>query len=118
MPTDPYERAQVLQWQFFEQYDHEPNVAVARFWLTKAIDVVPDQLEAKQAGGYRALDAMERHLDDRTFLVGERYSIADISLYAYTHVAGEGGFDLEGYPAIRAWIDRVANQPGHVTIEA
>ena len=117
-PQDPYERAQVLQWQFFEQYDHEPNVAVTRFWLTKGIDVAPEQLEAKQAAGYRALDAMERHLAARTFLVGERYSIGDISLYAYTHVAAEGGFELGGYPAIRAWLGRVAAQAGHVTIDA
>jgi glutathione S-transferase len=117
-PTDPYERAQVLQWQFFEQYDHEPNIAVARFWLTKGIDVAPEQLEAKQAAGYRALDAMERHLVARTFLVGERYSIADISLYAYTHVAGEGGFELGGYPATRAWLGRVADQPDYVGIDA
>ena len=117
-PAEPYERAQVLQWQFFEQYDHEPNVAVARFWLTKGIDVTPEELETKQAAGYRALEAMERHLAARTFLVGERYSIADISLYAYTHVAGEGGFDLGGYPAIRAWLGRVADQPGYVGIDA
>jgi glutathione S-transferase len=117
-PSDPYERAQVLQWQFFEQYDHEPNIAVRRFWLTKGIEVEPDQLEAKRTGGYRALDAMERHLSARTFLVGERYSIADISLYAYTHVAHEGGFDLGGYPAITAWLDRVSAQPGHVPIDA
>jgi glutathione S-transferase len=118
VPSDPYERAQVLQWQFFEQYDHEPNIAVRRFWLMKGIQVEPDQLEAKRTGGHRALDAMERHLGARTFLVGERYSIADISLYAYTHVADEGGFDLDGYPAITAWLDRVAAQPGHVPMDA
>ena len=118
VPTDRYERAQVLQWQFFEQYDHEPNVAVARFWLTKRIDVEPAQLEARQAGGYRALDAMERHLAGRAFLVGERYSIADIALFAYTHVAGEGGFDLGRYPAIGAWLEQVAAQPGHAPIDA
>jgi glutathione S-transferase len=118
VPSDPYERAQVLQWQFFEQYDHEPNIAVRRFWLMKGIQVEPDQLEAKRTGGHRALDAMARHLGARTFLVGERYSIADISLYAYTHVADEGGFDLDGYPAITAWLDRVAAQPGHVPMDA
>jgi glutathione S-transferase len=118
VPADRYERAQVLQWQFFEQYDHEPNIAVARFWLTKHVGVDPRQLEAKQAGGYRALEAMERHLAKRAFLVGERYSVADISLYAYTHVAPEGGFDLGRYPAIRDWLARVAAQPGHVTIDA
>lgn len=118
VPADAYERAQVLQWQFFEQYDHEPTIAVARFWLTKGIDVDPAALEAKQAGGYRALDAMEGHLAGRDFLVGDAYSIADIALYAYTHVAQEGGFDLGRYPAIRAWLDRVAAQSGHVTIDA
>jgi glutathione S-transferase len=117
VPTDRYERAQVLQWQFFEQYDHEPAIAVARFWLLKGIDVAPEQLAAKQAAGHKALDAMERHLAGRSFFVGERYSIADISLYAYTHVAEEGGFDLDGYPAMGAWLERVAAQPGHVAID-
>ena len=119
-PSDPYERAQVLQWQFFEQYSHEPNIAVARFWV--AVSGTPERFEAelpaRMKGGYAALDAMERGLDGRTFFVGERYSLADISLYAYTHVAHEGGFDLEPYPAIRAWLERVAAQPGHVTIDA
>ncbi|HKQ98641.1 MAG TPA: glutathione S-transferase family protein [Candidatus Polarisedimenticolia bacterium] len=119
VPEDRYERAQVLQWQFFEQYDHEPYVAVARFWLHYK-DGVYDRaaLAEKQKGGVKALDAMERHLGDRPYFVGGRYSIADISLYAYTHVAGEGGFDLAKYPAIRAWLDRVKAQPGHVTIDA
>jgi len=120
VPTDPYERAQVLQWMFFEQYSHEPQIAVARFWLAYADDPdrYADQLPERHAGGYRALDAMEGHLASRTFLVGERYSIADIALYAYTHVAEEGGFDLSGYPAINAWLERVAAQPGHVPITA
>lgn len=120
LPDDRYERAQVLQWQFFEQYSHEPNIAVARFWLSysgdpeRFADRVPEWIKA----GYAALDAIERHLDGRDFLVGGRYSIADISLYAYTHVAHEGDFDLGGYPAIRAWLERVAAQPGHVSIDA
>lgn len=119
VPGDRYERAQVLQWQFYEQYDHEPNIAVARFWLHyRAGEVDRAALEAKQAAGYRALDAMESRLRDRSFLVGERYTIADISLYAYTHVAPEGGFDLGRYPALRAWIERVAAQPGHIRIDA
>jgi glutathione S-transferase len=119
VPTDRYERAQVLQWQFFEQYDHEPNIAVARFLLHyKGGDVDQAVVAARQTAGYRALDAMERYLAGREFLVGSRYSLADISLYAYTHVAGEGGFDLKRYPAINAWIARVAAQPGHITIEA
>jgi glutathione S-transferase len=117
---DPYERAHTLQWMFFEQYSHEPNIAVARFWLTysgtpeKYTERLPERVKA----GYAALDAMERHLRDRAFLVGERYSIADISLYAYTHVSHEGGFDLAPYTAIRAWLERVAGQPGHLRIDA
>ena len=118
VPSDPYERAQVLQWMFFEQYSHEPYVAVARFWLTKGIEVDPETLAERQRVGYLAFDAMEGHLAGRSYLVGERCSIADIALYAYTHVADEGGFDLAAYPAIRAWLDRVAAQPGHVTIDA
>jgi glutathione S-transferase len=120
VPTDPYERAQVLQWQFFEQYSHEPNIAVARFWIAYSgtPELFEERLPARMQGGYAALDAMEDHLASRTFLVGERYSLADISLYAYTHVAHEGGFDLASYPAIRAWLERVAAQPGHVPIDA
>jgi len=120
LSDDAYERARTLQWMFFEQYSHEPYVAVVRFWLRysgtpeRFTDLVPE----KTKGGYLALDALGRGLDDRMFLVGERYSIADISLYAYTHVAHEGGFDLEPYPAICAWLERVANQHGHVTIDA
>jgi glutathione S-transferase len=118
LPEDPFERAQVLQWQFFEQYDHEPNIAVARFWRIAGIDPPAADLEAKMSGGHRALRAMEAHLADRQFLVGERYSIADIALFAYTHVAPEGGFELEPYPAIRAWLWRVEAQPGHIPITA
>ena len=91
VPTDRYERAQVMQWQFFEQYDHEPNLAVARFWELADIHPPEAEREAKRKGGERALSAMERHLAEHEFLVGERYTIADISLYAYTHVAPEGG---------------------------
>jgi glutathione S-transferase len=119
LPKDRYELAQVLQWLFFEQYSHEPNIAVVRFWVAYS-DAPPaePEVEAKRRAGYAALDAMERHLAGRTFHVGEHYTIADISLYAYTHVAAEGGFDLTRYPAIRAWLDRVAEQPGHVPITA
>ena len=116
VPEDPYERAQVLQWMFFEQYSHEPYVAVARFWLTKEIEVSTEDLAERQRVGYLALDAMEGHLAGREYLVGGAYSIADIALYAYTHVAHEGGFDLGGHPEIRAWLKRVAAQPGHVPI--
>ena len=110
----------MLQWQFFEQYSHEPNIAVARFW--KTYSGRPEQFERQRerllAGGYAALGGMERRLAGREFLVGDRYSLADVSLYAYTHVADEGEFDLEPYPAIRAWLERVAAQPGHIAIDA
>ena len=116
LPEDRFERAQVLQWQFFEQYSHEPYIAVARFWAIAGIAPADDEREAKLRGGTAALRAMEAHLTDREFLVGERYTIADMALYAYTHVAPEGGFGLEPYPAIRAWLERVAAQPGHISI--
>ena len=120
VPTDPYERAQVLQWQFFEQYQHEPSIAVVRFLIAYSgqADKHADRIREQTANGYIALDAMERHLAGRSYLVGERYTIADITLYAYTHVADEGGFDLGPYPAIRSWLERVAGRPGHVTIDA
>jgi glutathione S-transferase len=119
LPQDRFERAQVLQWMFFEQYSHEPNIAVLRFWSEFA-SVKPNEtdLAAKLSGGYGALDAMERHLAGRPFFVAERYTIADIALYAYTHVAEEGGFDLGCYPRISGWLERVAAQPGHVAIDA
>ena len=114
---DPYERAKTLQWMFFEQYDHEPNVAVVRHrTMLGHLDDYPDS-EQRRERGYAALTAMEQQLDGLDYFVGDRYSIADIALYAYTHVAHEGGFDLAGYPAISAWLDRVANQPGHITID-
>jgi len=119
LPDDPYERAQVLQWMFFEQYKHEPGIAVVRFWVSISDDPPPPaEIEARRASGHAALKAMERHLGDREHFVGERFTIADIALYAYTHVAPEGGFDLEPYPAVRAWLDRVAAQPGMVPISA
>ena len=117
VPEDRYERAKVLQWLFFEQYSHEPYIAVVRFWVAIA-KATPAQaaLEEKLSGGYAALDALERHLATHEFLVADRYTIADIALYAYTHVAHEGGFDLSAYPAIGSWLARVAAQPGHVAI--
>ncbi|WP_248320907.1 MULTISPECIES: glutathione S-transferase family protein [unclassified Caballeronia] len=114
LPDDRLERAQVLQWMFFEQYSHEPYVAVARFIREFLKQPDDPRLPEKTAGSYRALDVMEQHLASRTFFVGERYTVADIALYAYTHVADEAGLDLSRYPAIRAWLDRVRNQPGHV----
>jgi glutathione S-transferase len=117
IPADRFERAQMLQWMFFEQYSFEPNIAVVRFWAEAGIDPNPDELTNKRAAGTAALAAMERHLADRTFLVAEQYSLADIALYGYAHVAHEGGFDLEPYPAIRAWLGRVAAVPGHIAID-
>ncbi len=118
LPADRLARARVLQWMFFEQYSHEPYIAVARFWLKHlGLDERRGaELAEKQEKGRAALGVMERHLAEHGYLVGESYSIADIALYAYTHVADEGGLDLSGFPSIRAWLDRVRGQPGHVTI--
>ncbi len=117
LPTDDYERAKVLQWMFFEQYDIEPNIAVVRFWALGDISVSDELREPKIQDGHRALAALQRHLGRHEFLVDERYSIADIALYGYVHAAHEGGFSLLAYPAVRAWLARVAAHPGHVTIE-
>ncbi len=116
LPEDPYARQQALAWQFFEQYEIEPNVAVARFF--RLFDLEPPQglWRQKQEGGRRGLEALERGLTGKEFLVGDRYTVADISVYAYTHVAAEGEFDLSPYPWIQAWLERVAGQPGHIRI--
>jgi glutathione S-transferase len=119
LPDDEFERAQVLQWMFFEQYSHEPHIAVLRFWREfSPFEPAEAEIAAKLEGGYRALDALEVHLSSRRFLVAERYTIADMALYAYTHVAHEGGFDLTAYPSVRAWLRRVSAEPGHVPITA
>jgi glutathione S-transferase len=118
LSNDRLERARILQWMFFEQYSHEPNIATSRFWL-QHLELTPERragLEQKRPLGYAALDVMERHLSERDFFVGGRYSIADIALYAYTHVAGEGGFELGRYAAIRAWLERVRTQPRYILI--
>jgi glutathione S-transferase len=117
LPRDAFERAQALQWMFFEQYSHEPYIAVLRFWhFSKQLDAHRDEVPAKLERGRHALSVMEQHLGARDFFAGSRYSVADIALYAYTHVAHEGGFDLAPYPALCAWLARVAAQPGHVRI--
>jgi glutathione S-transferase len=118
LPEDRFERALVLQWLFFEQYSHEPNIATLRYWLTHHLldGERRAMIESKRRQGYAALAVMERHLAPRRYFVGECYSIADIALYAYTHVAGEGGFDLGPYPAIRRWLDQVASEPRHIPI--
>lgn len=118
LPASRYERAQVLQWQFFEQYSHEPFIATSRY-IIRYLGRPPEEeqrLQEKTAPGYRALDIMEQHLSSRPFFVGDRYTIADISLYAYTHVAHEGGFDLSKYINIREWLGRVEKQPGYVAM--
>ena len=119
LPRERLDRARVLQWLFFEQYSHEPNIAVARFWVCFAVDPPPEtEIEQRRAGGRTALAAMDRHLAERDFLVAGRYTVADIALYAYTHVAHEAGIDMSPYPAIGRWLQRVAAQPGHVPITA
>ncbi len=120
LPADPLERARVLQWMFFEQYEIEPNLAVARFWIAVLgeREKYAAELEAKWLAGNRALAALEEHLSGHEWLAGGAYSIADISLYGYVHVAEEGGFDLGQYPAVGAWVDRVAATPGHIALEA
>ncbi len=120
VPEDRLQHAQVLQWMFFEQYLHEPSIASARF-IVRYLGRPPEQelrLQQKIADGYEALALMEQHLETRHFFVAERYSIADIALYAYTHVAHEGGFDLGHYGAVRAWLARVQAQPGYVGMAA
>lgn len=117
LPAERRERARVLQWLFFEQYSHEPYVAVLRFWTHAGLlDENRAEIERRRERGYQALGVMEGQLSGRAFFVGERYSIADIGLYAYTHVADEGGFDLSRFPAIGRWLERVRSQPGHVPI--
>jgi glutathione S-transferase len=121
LPVDRWSRAEVLQWMFFEQYSHEPYIAVARFWLSFAskeeLDKRRNLVPEWHAKGNAALGVMQNHLARRDWFAGSRYSIADIALYAYTHCAADGGFDLTAYPAVRAWLRRVASEPGHVPIE-
>jgi glutathione S-transferase len=117
LPADAFERAQVLQWMFFEQYSHEPYIAVVRFWhFAKLVEKNAAALPDKMERGHQALAVMERHLAEHAFFVGERYTVADVALYAYTHVAGEGGFELGRFPAVERWLARVREQPGYVAI--
>jgi glutathione S-transferase len=117
-PQDRRERARALQWMFFEQYSHEPYIAVVRHWVAHLgkTPASEPQLAMRTERGYHALGVMETRIKEHAWFAGEDYSIADIALYAYTHVAHEGGFDLARYPGIRAWLARVAAQPGHVRI--
>ncbi|MFJ5296454.1 glutathione S-transferase family protein [Pseudomonas sp. NPDC088368] len=114
--TEPRLRTQVLQWQFFEQYSHEPTIAVARFiqFYLGLPEARLEEYRSMHKRGYKALKVMEQQLLRTPFLVGEQFSIADIALYAYTHVAHQGGFDLAQFPAIQAWLARVQQQPGYI----
>ncbi|MCB1509074.1 MAG: glutathione S-transferase family protein [Hyphomicrobiaceae bacterium] len=119
LPEDRFCRAEVLQWMFFEQYSHEPYIAVARYWLSLVKggrDLKAHLIDDWMDRGHQAFAVMERHLEKHDFFAAGRYTIADIALYAYTHVAHEGDFDLSAYPAIRTWLDRVTRQKDHVTM--
>jgi glutathione S-transferase len=123
IPADRWGRADMLRWMAWEQYNHEPNIATLRFWRAfmgedRLNDGQRAQIDGKFMAGHEALTLMNLHLAGRSWFVGDAMTLADICLYAYTHAAGEGGFDLSRYPAVSAWCDRVAAQPGHVVITA
>jgi len=118
-PQDSWQQAKVMEWLFFEQFSHEPHLATSRYWITilgKA-EEYQAELAQKQKLGYAALEVMEKHLSKNDFFVGNKYTIADISLFAYTHVAEEGNFDLSRFPAILAWLERIKSQPKYITIK-
>ena len=119
-PATSLGKARVLEWQFFEQYNHEPTIAVRRY-IEKFLGLPADrkaEYDSKEDGAYRALNVMEKQLATQKYLVGEAYSIADISLYAYTHVAHEGSINLAQYPSITGWLERVREQPGYIDMDA
>ena len=122
VPQDRYDRADMLHWMFWEQYNHEPNVATLRFWLRfVGLDALTEaqraQIRHKHEAGRTALDLMDRHLQDHNWLVADRFSIGDICLFAYTHVADEADFDLAEFPGIVRWMERIGSMPGHVSLE-
>jgi len=120
LPEEKLQRAQVLRWMFFEQYSLLPNLSRPRLWRMWEVEVTPQreaELEQFFEQGYRALSVMERHLSDRDFFVGDRPTVADVALYVYPSVAHEGGFELESYPALGVWLDRVAALPGYVPLK-
>jgi glutathione S-transferase len=120
IPAEPYERARMYQWMFFEQADHLQSLAVARFMLrfSGQPEAFADRLPQLKKAGNRALGTMERHLEGSAFFVGDDLSLADVALYAYTHIADESGLELEPYPAVRRWLEGVASVPGHVPMDA
>ncbi|MBK1698794.1 glutathione S-transferase family protein [Rhodovibrio salinarum] len=119
-PADPVEEDALLAWLFFEQYSFEPNIATARVWrhFTGVPEGHAEVLAAKMANGAHALKVLDQALETRAFLAGQHFTVADIALYAYAHLAGEGGFDLNDYPAVRAWLARVSDQPGFLDMPA
>ena len=122
IPAERFDRAEMLRWMFFEQYNHEPNIATLRFWLSilgeaNLNSFQQSQIMPKRVAGQEALALMEKHLAQRDWFVGTGVSLADIVLYAYTHVCEAGGFALEDHPAICAWLQRVATLPGYVTMD-
>lgn len=123
VPAERYDRADMLHWMFWEQYNHEPNIATLRFWkgwvgLDALTDAQRMQMTGKREGGLAALDLMDRHLEKHRWLAADRFTIADICLFAYTHVADEAGFDLEAYPAIVRWMESIMTMPEHISLDA
>ena len=121
IPTDPFDHADMLRWMFWEQYNHEPNVATLRFWMSEVgpenlTEVQRAQVPGKREGGDAALKLMDEHLNGREWFVGDAMGLGDICLFAYTHVAEDGGFDLGRYPAVQAWIERVKGQPRYLSM--
>ncbi|CAG8488099.1 12420_t:CDS:2 [Funneliformis caledonium] len=120
-PSNPIDRAKIMQWLFWEQYSHEPNFGTLRFWITllnKGEDPqYLDQIVERQKKGYEALNIMEQHLSNEDWFVANKYTIADIALYAYTHCAEEAGYSIDSFPKIKAWLRRIENMPGHVPID-
>lgn len=122
VPTDRFDRADMLHWMFWEQYNHEPNIATLRFWkgwvgLDALTDAQRMQMTGKREGGLAALDLMDRHLEKHQWLAADRFTIADICLFAYTHVADEADFDLEAYPSIVRWMENIMSMPNHISLD-
>jgi glutathione S-transferase len=121
LPEDPFLRAEALRWMFFEQHSHEPAIAAARFWLSLVKggrELKTHEIDQWMEKGYEALSLMERHLGRNDYFVGGRTSVADLALYAHTHVAAEGEFDLGAFPGVTDWLARIASEPGHVAMHA
>ncbi|HWJ38489.1 MAG TPA: glutathione S-transferase family protein [Sphingomicrobium sp.] len=123
IPTDPFEHADMLRWMFWEQYSHEPNIATLRFWMRwlgpeKLSDLQRLQMPGKRQAGNAALKLMDEHLSDRDWFIGDQASLADLCLFAYTHVAGDAELDLDRYPAVQRWIERVKGHPRYIAMNS